>query len=117
MALVYLVNRLGYRVLDFFHHWYYHGSRVITNYFFLVLERLDRGLAFKITLKHFFEPLYKDYTVIGRILGVIFRTFRILIGFFVYAVFAVCFALVYLVWILFLPAVFFLFVRGFFYNE
>ncbi len=116
MAIVYLLNRLGYRVLDFFHHWYYHGSRVLTNYFFAFLERLDRGVALKITLKYFFQPLYKDYTVIGRILGVIFRTFRVGIGFVVYGFFGFLFTLIYLAWILFLPAILFFFVKNLFFQ-
>ena len=85
-ALGYLLHRFFYRIFDFFRHWYVDGSRVIAHTFISTLERIDRSLAVKITLQHFFEPLYKDYSIIGRILGVFFRSIRILIGGVAYAV-------------------------------
>lgn len=63
------------------------------------LTSADQSLALKITLRHFFEPLYKDYSAIGRILGVIFRTGRILIGLAAYIFVTAFFLLVYLIWI------------------
>ncbi len=99
-ALVYIVNRFLYRVADFFHHWYFHASRVLARAFISFLERLDRTFAIKITLQHFFEPLYKDYTFLGRILGMVFRSGRILIGGAVYLFIAVVFFIVYVMWLL-----------------
>jgi hypothetical protein len=106
-ALGYLVHRFFYRIFDFFRHWYVGGSRIIAHAFISTLEDIDRSFAVKITLQHFFEPLYKDYSVIGRILGVIFRSFRVAIGIVIYAVIAVCFAVAYVIWILALPALLF----------
>lgn len=103
-APVYLLQRAWYRFVDFFHHWYVDGSRAIGHRFVTALERADRSLAVRVTFLHFFEPLYKDYTVVGRILGVIFRTFRILIGLAVYAVIVALFLLFYLAWLA-VPAV------------
>jgi hypothetical protein len=101
-APVYLVERLLYRIKDFFKHWYVDGSRWWGHKFLNILRGIDQTLALKITLIHFFEPLYRDYSVIGRILGVIFRTGRILIGAVVYLVIAIIFLVIYLAW-LFLP--------------
>jgi len=98
-ALFYVVQRFFYRMFDFFHHWYVDGSRVIGHEFINTLESADETLALRITLRHFFEPLYKDYSVIGRILGVVFRTGRVIIGVFVYLFISVLFAAAYLVWI------------------
>ncbi|HVO28374.1 MAG TPA: hypothetical protein VMT81_00090 [Candidatus Paceibacterota bacterium] len=98
-APVYLVQRFLYRIGDFFHHWYVHGSRAIGNQLMVTLEAADQTFAVKITLRHFFEPLYKDYSIIGRILGVVFRTGRVIIGGAVYLVIAICFAAAYLVWL------------------
>ena len=83
-ALVYIINRFFYRVFDFFHHWYVRASRTIAHTFISFLEWLDETFALKITLQHFFEPLYKDYSILGRILGVIFRTGRIILATLVY---------------------------------
>lgn len=98
-ALVYLVHRLFYRLGDFFHHWYVDGSRRFGHIFISFLERLDRMWALRITLRYFFQPLYKDYTVIGRIMGVIFRSIRILTGGFIYLFFAAIFFAIYIAWL------------------
>jgi len=103
-APAYLVQRFFFRLGDFFHHWYVDGSRVIGHRFVTALEAADRSLAIRVTLRYFFMPLYRDYTVIGRILGVIFRTGRILIGLVVYAIIVSLFLLFYLAWLA-VPAV------------
>jgi len=98
-ALVYLVQRFFYHFFDFFHHWYIDGSRRFAHVFISTLEAADRTFAVKITLRHFFEPLYRDYTVIGRILGIIFRTGRIAIGSVAYLLIAFVFAVLYIAWL------------------
>ncbi len=98
-APAYLVQRFFYRLTDFFHHWYVDGSRRIGHRFITTLEGADRSFAVKVTLRYFFRPLYGDYTIIGRILGIIFRTCRILIGGVVYAVIALLFLLFYVIWL------------------
>ena len=107
-ALFYLIRRAIYRILDFFHHWYVDGSRVLVHKFVSVLEGADKSIAIRLTVRYFFQPLYKDYTVVGRILGVIFRSGRILIGGVFYLFLGLVFAAVYLVWVLIPPAVIFL---------
>ena len=103
-SVVYLARRLLYRFLDFFHHWYVDGSRAFGRRFMATLTAADQSLAVAITLRHFSEPLYKDYSIIGRILGVIFRSVRVLIGGVFYLILALLFAVAYLVWLA-IPAV------------
>jgi hypothetical protein len=98
-SIVYLVQRFFYRIFDFFHHWYVDGSRAIARNFMATIAAADHSLALKVTINHFFEPLYKDYTVIGRILGVVFRTCRIAIGLVAYLFLTAFFAVIYLVWL------------------
>lgn len=98
-AFVYLIQQFFYRFFDFFHHWYVDGSRTIGHRFISALESADRSFAVKITLLHFFEPLYKDYSVIGRILGFFFRTGRIIVGTIAYLVIALFFAVAYIIWL------------------
>ena len=102
-APVYLVQRFFYRIADFFHHWYIDGSRYLGHRFLLILQNIDRSLAIKITVAHFFEPLYRDYSVVGRILGFVFRASRIIIGGILYFVLGTMFLVLYIVWLL-LPA-------------
>lgn len=103
MVLTYLAKRLFWRLENFFHNWYVHGSRRLAHYFISTLEAMDRNLAVKVTLKHFFEPLYKDYTPIGRILGFFFRLGRLAIGLVVYSIFGLIGLGIYLGWLM-LPA-------------
>ena len=68
------------------------------------LTAADRSFAVAITLRHFFEPLYKDYSIIGRILGIVFRSARVAIGAMFYLILALVFVVAYLIWLA-IPAV------------
>ena len=98
-APAFLLQRFWYRFCDFFHHWYVDGSRAIGHRFIAALEDIHRTLAVRITVRHFFQPLYRDYTFVGRLLGIFFRTCRIVIGVAVYLLIIVLFALFYLAWL------------------
>lgn len=98
-SIVYLAWRFVYRFLDFFHHWYVDGSRAIGRRFMATLTTADQSFAVAITLRHFFEPLYKDYSPVGRIVGIVFRSIRVLIGAACYLIIALAFAAAYLVWL------------------
>ncbi|HVN26493.1 MAG TPA: hypothetical protein VMT99_02465 [Candidatus Paceibacterota bacterium] len=100
----YLLGRFAYRFLDFFHHWYVDGSRAFGHAFISVLAAADRTFAVKITLQHFFEPLYKDYSPVGRVVGIVFRAGRAIIGTVVYCCIAAAFAAAYAAWLA-VPAV------------
>ena len=98
-APIYLLQRLIYRIFEFFHHWYVDGSRAIGKQFIVTLTAVDQSFAVAITLRHFFEPLYKDYSPVGRVLGIIFRTGRIIFGTVAYIVISIIFAAIYLAWL------------------
>jgi hypothetical protein len=63
-----------------------------------IFENLDRSFALKVTLRHIFEPLYQDRSVIGHILGLIFRTVRVIGALVVYGVIALIFVMIYILW-------------------
>ncbi len=98
-APIYLIDRFVYRIVDFFHHWYVDGSRAIAHRFVNALAAADTAFAVEITLRHFFEPLYRDYSPVGRVVGVIFRSGRIAIGVAAYAVLAAIFLALYVAWL------------------
>ncbi len=99
-ALGYLGYRFLYRIADFLRHWYVKSIKIYSNFVLDQLSTLDYTIAWKITLKHLFEPLYGDYSFVGRILGFIFRFIRIVGGGALYlAIFAVAIIL-YLIWML-----------------
>ena len=98
-APIYLLDRFIYRIVDFFHHWYIYGSRAIAHRFVSTLSDVDQTFAVEITVKHFFEPLYRDYSPVGRVVGIIFRAGRVMIGILAYVAFAVVFLVIYTVWL------------------
>ena len=94
-----MINRLLFRFITFFHDWYVHGSRFIGHHLIEILSSLDQTFALKVTLKYLLRPLYKDYTIVGRILGPIFRVGRVLIGAVMYVVIIAIFLAVYIIWV------------------
>lgn len=71
---------------------------VLTHSGLNIFERLDRSLALRVTLHHIFEPLYQDRSVIGYVLGFIFRIIRVIVAFLVYGVIAIIFIAAYIIW-------------------
>jgi len=110
-SLTYLIGRFAYRILDFFHHWYADASKIFFYKLISFMEYLDRSLALRMTLRYFFQPLYKDYSVIGRILGVIFRTCRIFVSVVVYAIVLFIFLTTYILWLV-APIILVLYIFG-----
>ncbi|MCS6789208.1 MAG: hypothetical protein NZ484_01405 [Patescibacteria group bacterium] len=99
-SLIYLINRFLFRLYKFLYNWYIKGVRWIFHYYISILESLDYYFAVKTNIIHFFEPLYKDYSIMGRLLGIFFRSFRIVVGSLVYLFISLLFLVFLLIWIL-----------------
>ncbi|MEK7593393.1 MAG: hypothetical protein AAB464_01620 [Patescibacteria group bacterium] len=99
MFIVYLFNRFFYRLKEFFRHWYVKSFFIYTDFVVSFLERLDRVFAFKITLRFLFQPLYGDYSVLGYILGFIFRISRLAVGGLVHLAVIAIAVVLYLIWL------------------
>lgn len=100
----YLLKQAGLRLIQFLKHWYVDGFLYFWRKIFGILEGLDRSLAIKITARHWLKPLYQDRTIVGYILGFIFRTGRIVLGSIIYSIIFVIGIGIYLAWAL-VPAV------------
>lgn len=99
-ALTYLFQKFACNIIEFLRHWYVRSARLYWYFIINKLERIDYRLAWKITLKNLFKPLYKDYSFLGRVLGFIFRLGRLFLGAIIYSIIfaiAICF---YLFWLL-----------------
>jgi hypothetical protein len=83
------------------------GFKIISHWAVSLLELLDKTFALRVTLRHIFEPLYQDRTVLGYVLGFTLRTCRIVLAAIIYAVVIVGFTVLYLSWALFLVYVFY----------
>lgn len=102
---VYLLYRFFYRIKEFLRHWYVKSAWVYSDFVISKLEKLDYVLAWKITIKNLFKPLYKDYSVIGYIFGFVFRFLRLVLASALYAlIFFVALSL-FVIWALIPPAI------------
>jgi len=95
----YIVVRFVGRFFGFLDHWYRGGTRFFWSQFKDTIGSLEGIFAVVLTIRHLFEPLYQDRTVIGYILGFIFRTLRVAIGLVVYAFTTVAVFVFYLLWL------------------
>lgn len=98
-SLAYLVARFFYRIREFILDWYLGSFREIGRATINFLEYLDQFLAWKITAKNLFRPLYQDYTFLGYTFGFIFRSIRIVIAGAIYLVIIAAAVIVFLIWI------------------
>lgn len=102
-ALLYVARRAAYRLAEFFRHWYVKSARIYFNFVLDRLERLDYFFAWRITARHLFDPLYRDYSLVGYVLGFFFRSFRLLVASAVYVLGAAFAFACYVVWLLLPP--------------
>ena len=98
---IYLLRHAGYRVVEFFRHWYIHGFLRAGDWTIGILERLDKWFALRITFKNIFKPLYQDYSFIGYGWVFIFRSGRPLAGGIIYLVFIFAAIALYVAWAVF----------------
>lgn len=100
MALpLYVLWRLYFSIVYFLKDWYLDSFKWAIHRLFGVLEKLDKTFALKITVRHFFEPLYGDRTFVGYVMGFLWRTLRVQLAVFIYLVIVAGFFVIYLVWI------------------
>ncbi len=100
MSLIsYLSIRFIYRLTEFFRHWYFNSFKLYSHFVISLLEKFDRKIALKITLRNLFQPLYQDRSLIGYSLGFLFRAARLLVGGVVYIILIIIAAFFYLAWL------------------
>jgi len=97
-SLIYLADRFLYRLFAFLRHWYLDAFFNYAEFIVKFLAKIDRLFAVRINFYHLFHPLYQDYTILGYILGFIFRSGRIIIGSIIYIFLIVLAILLYLIW-------------------
>lgn len=94
----YLFYQIITRIGLFLRHWYKEAFLIFWHQMIKILESLDKIFAIKITFRHWLQPLYQDRTIVGYILGFIFRTGRILLASFFYLVIFLLGCSLYLFW-------------------
>lgn len=104
-APIYLLQRFFYRIKEFLRHWYTKSARLYWHFVISKLEKLDYVLAWKITIKNLFKPLYKDYSIIGYIMGFVFRFLRLLLASTIYVAIFIFAVGLFIIWALIPPAI------------
>jgi len=97
---IYITTRFVYKLVEFFRDWYIGFFFLLSRLASHVFGILDRSLALRVNLHHFFEPLYQDRTILGYVLGFVFRLVRLLAGLGFYLALAIVFVLIYITWCL-----------------
>lgn len=92
----------------FFRRWYLERLELFWSAVFYFLGSLDKTLAVKINARLWLKPLWNDYSPVGRVIGPILRIARVVFGGSIYALVLFFAGLIWLAWILFLPAFLFL---------
>lgn len=111
-ALSYLVQLALSRIAGFFVHWYVDGTRVIRAQYRSLSHTLEETVASREMLHLLFRPLYGDYSFVGRIIGPIFRSLRLLGGVVGHLVLGFAFLIAWLLWVL-LPPLLIVYATGF----
>ncbi len=93
-------------IINFFSFWYITISKSFWNKEILFIKGIERDIGVLINLKLMFQPIFGDYSYMGRVIGPAFRLGRILIGFIIMAVSVVVVVIIYLIWIILPPLVF-----------
>lgn len=93
-------------IISFFSFWYITSSKAFWNKEILFIKGIERDMGVFINLKLLFQPIFGDYSYMGRVIGPIFRMSRVLIGFIIMAISIVAVAAMYLIWIILPPLAF-----------
>lgn len=95
----YLVFRSVVNIREFLWHWYVGSFLKISHHTLNILESLDRDFAVMVNLRNLRKPMYQDSSILGHILGFIFRVARISSGFLVYAFVIAIIGVFYIAWL------------------
>lgn len=92
----------GFR--DFLYFWYIKSSRDFWRSEISFIKGVERDIGVMINLKLVTQPIFGDYSYIGRVIGPIFRLGRVIFGLIAISFSAALVTAIYLFWI-FLPPV------------
>lgn len=96
---LYLLWRLYFSLAAFLRDWYLDSFKWTAHRALSILEELDKTLALKISLRHLFQPLYGDRTIIGYVMGFFWRLWRIVVASLIYLVIIALVSVIYFLWL------------------
>jgi len=109
MLLEYFINlpvKFVKGINQFFWFWYVQSSRDFWHREIAFLKQIERDIGVIINLKLITQPIFGDYSYMGRVIGPIFRLGRVLIGTMIMIASIFVVILIYLIWIILPPLAF-----------
>lgn len=93
-------------IINFFSFWYVRSSRDFWNKEIGFIKGIERDIGVIINLKLITQPIFGDYSYMGRVIGPIFRLGRVLVGFIIMSASVFAVIIMYLIWIILPPLAF-----------
>ncbi len=93
-------------IFNFFYFWYVSSSKSFWRKEIGFIKGIERDIGVFINLKLLFQPIFGDYSYMGRVIGPIFRLGRVLIGFIIMIISIAVILGIYLIWIILPPLAF-----------
>jgi ATP-dependent Clp protease ATP-binding subunit ClpA len=93
-----MLNDLPRRVIEFFRWWAIDTPTRIYKLSRRIMVLVNSQLSFTLNIRLIFTPLFGDYTIVGRLIGFLTRSFEIVIGLLFMAVFTIVLLVLPVVW-------------------
>ncbi len=84
----------------FFIFWYYQGLLWFWRKAIEIISNFEATFAVRLMFKHITEPIFQDYTRAGRLLGILIRLLRIVVGLLFYLAIIIIFSIMAIIWVL-----------------
>jgi hypothetical protein len=102
-------------IYDFLYFWYVKSSKDFWHRELVFIKDVERDIGLLINLKLLTQPIFGDYSYMGRIIGPIFRLGRVIFGFFLVLISLFAIIVSYVIWLLLPPVAFLMFIKNFLY--
>lgn len=87
-------------LIEFLDFWFHHFPQRVIRHFFDQIYLWDKNLRVKSNLRNLTKPLYGDYTIIGYLIALPYRVFRIFFGLLVYLLIFLFYCLFIILWVI-----------------
>jgi len=88
-------------MLSLIQFWYLQSPGWTYQTFLKTIDHLEGSIGVKSMIQNISKPLFQDYSIQGRLIGLGIRIMRICLGGLFYGLIALLFAFLYLFWLLF----------------
>lgn len=93
-----LLTKEIHQFKGFFIFWYYQGLLWFWHKAIEIIDNFEATFAVRLMFKHITEPIFQDYTRAGRILGILIRLLRIMVGLLFYLAIIILFSILATTW-------------------